>query len=822
MFSLVAKIAKRLARYPLLILVVSLTFAALSVIPISNLRWELQLQDILSSREDDSASYRDIEKSFGGMGSLTVVIKSDDSLRNYKTAQGLSQALRRDTLVHFVEFETDIEFYKKHSLLYMSVNDLDSIKNRLESLKTKLILEQNPLFVDLGTGVSKDPANQDSAASQNYTANSDIIAGKADSSEKIAFNLDDIEEKYRKVLSKTHANENGTIRVIDIYPKNPLSDLAASRALLTNVKRFLGDKDVEVEFTGKVYDTIQTGRMILPEAKKAGVITAILILLLFILHFYRQPQLIVVAAIAAGLPVLYTLALSGIIFGRINLLTILLSLVLPGLACQNIIHVLNRYFIERNNKLGPQLSIESAILGIGPSTAASAAVFAALCLSVHPIPVAGVQELSILGAIGSILTWIVSTLLTASLLLLFQRKKAFTVNAFRFQREYNFKPLPYRTNKIFIAIVSIISFAGLVYGLYYMKFFYDFEKMEIQHKENQADILIKETGFPQYDPVIVMLPNQQAGEDLLENSEELKRRGMIPTIDRIYTLAQFTPRNQDAKKRKLTEIKEVFSDNILQNLDSANLHSVSRLNEALYRIDFDESDVPENLRNKFSDLHGNEGIFAFVFFNINPANGLECRRLNKDLQKFEGIAKGTYRISGTPILRALFLDEILSNLHKSIFASIFLIWFILLIYYNRLSRAIFTLLPTAFAMGWLVLALKVLCIELSAYNSFAFIILLAISVDGSLELWTAYYEKINGNAFHILQRKAFSVGTAQVASLIGTYGLLITSHPGLRSIGIVCVVGFFCISAAQFIIFPLIAGSLDNYRLKKQQKAQNS
>lgn len=813
MFSLVAKIAKSLARYPVTILVVCLILAILSVIPISNLRWELQLQDILTSREDISASYRDIEKAFGGMGSLTVVIQSDDSLKNYHTAKSLAQALRQDSLVHFVEFETDIEFYRKHSLLYMSMGDLDSIENRLAALKTKLILEQNPLFVDLAS-------ETDSLKNESLTVLPDS-AGTEKIVHEDNFNLDDIEEKYLKVLSRTHASADGTIRVIDVYPRNSLSDLSAARALLSKVKKFLSDRDVNVEFTGKVYDTVQTGRTILPEAKIAGGIAALLILLLFILHFYRQPQLILVASVSAGLPVLYTLALAGLLFGRINLLTILLSLFLPGLACQNIIHILNRYFIERNDKLGPQLCIESAILGVGPYTAAAAAIVAALFLSVYHIPVAGLQELSILGAIGSIINWIISTQLTSSLLQVFQRRKPFTVNSFRFQREYNIRPMPYRQNKIFIAVISIISFMGLVYGLYSLKFFYDFDRMEIQHKHNKADELIKETGFPQYEPVIVMLPTPEAGEDLLENSDELRKRGMIPTIDRIYTLAQFTPKNQEAKKRKLTEIKELFSDNILQNLDSINLHNVSRLNEALYRIDFDESEVPEDLLHKFSDINGNTGRFAFITFNINPRNGLECRRLNRDLQKFEGIEKGTYRISGIPILRAIFLDQILSNLHKSIFASIFLIWFILLFYYNRLSRAIFTILPTAFAMGWLVLALKIFGIELSAYNSMAFIILLGISVDGSLELWTAYYEKIGGNALNILQKKAFSVGTGQIASMIGAYGLLITSHPGLKSIGIICVVGYFCISAAQFFIFPLIAGSLDNYRLKKQQKAEN-
>ena len=121
-------------------------------------------------------------------------------------------------------------------------------------------------------------------------------------------------------------------------------------------------------------------------------------------------------------------------------------------------------------------------------------------------------------------------------------------------------------------------------------------------------------------------------------------------------------------------------------------------------------------------------------------------------------------------------------------------------------------------MGWLVFMLRFLGMGISAYSSIAFAILFALSVDGSLQLWTAYYEKQGGTALNVLQRKFFTVGISQLAALIGTYGLFISSHPGLRSIGQMCLIGLICISVSQFTIFPLIAGSLDSYRLHRQKK----
>lgn len=802
MFSLPTKIVKRLSHYPIPTMVICLILAVLSAIPISNLRWELQLQDTISQRDSQSIDYENIEKSFGGLGSLTIVLKSPDSAYNYKVAKSLAKFMEKDSLVHFLEYETDVSFYKKHSLLYISDEDLDTIEYRLNNVKKHAILKNNPLYVDMDIAKSSDSSVKSATDDSSYI-----------------FNLGDLERKYENILARSHANSDGTIRVVDIYPRKPLSDLQAARALLSSVKDHISKfKDVEVYYTGKVYDTIQTGRTLLPEAKFAGKMAAVFILLLFVIHFYRQPELILVSALPAGIPTLFTLALAGILFGRINLFTLLLTLFLPGQSCQIITHVLNRYFIERNNKLGAQLSIESAVLGIGPTTAVSACIMASLFLSLTLVPVTGLRELGILGAIGSIINWGLCILLTTSLLLFFQRKKNFKVNSFNFQHNYSLRLLSYTTTKIFIAAISIVSALGLFYGGYHLKFFYDFDQMEMGHQQNTADSLITQTGFPQFDPIIVKLPNKDAGEDLLEEFNSLRKKGKIPHIDKIYTLAQFSPARQTKKIKRLKHLENFFTDEFLQSLDSTTFRQVSKISESIRKIDFDETDTPDDIRQKFSDNQGRTGIFAYIFSNINPSNGLECRRLNKDLNKFEGIENGTYKISGTPVLRATFLDLILSNLDKALFVGAILICFLLLLYYNRLSRAIFTLLPSLFAMGWLVFLLRVFNIELSAYSSLAFSILFGFSVDGSLQLWTAYYDKQKGIALDILRQKIFSVSISQTAALIGTYALLISSHPGLRSIGQICLLGLICITSAQYIIFPLIAGSLDNYRLRQKKK----
>ena len=497
-----------------------------------------------------------------------------------------------------MDFETDADFYTRNSLLYIDESDLDTIIDRVSTLKRTALARSNPFLVDLV---------EDSATT--LPAN----AAQAD--------LEKLQDKYFGLMATRFSNKEGTIRVVDIYPTNSHTDLKASRALLSATSEYLAKiidgKEIDVFYTGKVYDTIRQGNTMLPEAKLAGKLTALLILLLYIINFYRQPQLIFISSFATALPILYTLALAALIYGRINLFTLLLALVLPGQACQVVSHVLKRYFLERARNLTPQLCIESAVLGIGPSTCAYSCIMAGLFACLIFVPLPGLQELAVLGTLGTLLNWVVTILVTTALLRVFQRKHPFVVNDFRINREYTIQLLPRILNIVLIVIVSAVSLMSLVYGSSNLKFFYDFKKTEIQKPPSTADSLLAQTGFPEYDPIIVKFSDEEVGKELYRNFLALKKKGSIPTIANLYTLAQFSPNMSDSRKAKLDTLQEMLTGTFLSKMDERELKTFALIKESLSRRNLDTHDQPKNVLNKFRDKKGNNGVFAFIFHNIN-------------------------------------------------------------------------------------------------------------------------------------------------------------------------------------------------------------
>ncbi|MBO7512004.1 MAG: MMPL family transporter [Fibrobacter sp.] len=798
MFSAFAKLIRKIAHYPKATIGLFLAVTLLCIYPIENLRWEIQLQDTLRGHEVE-VDYQAIESAFGGLGSLTIVIQSKDSAANFKFAENLAKYLENDPQVHYADYTTDLDFFKKNRLLYASENDLDQVIEKLDSLKVAEINRNNPLLVDLTDAPAPEAPARDSI---------EIIS--------------QIENKYFKSLQQDFSNQQGSIRVIDVYPTTSVSDLQANRELLKKVKRFVEENGngINVYYTGKVYDSIKAGKALLPQAKFAGAIAALIILVLLIINFYRQPQLIFISAVPLAIPTVFTLACAYLLFGRINLFTLSLGLLLPGHACQVLTHVYTRYFHEREKKLSPALCIESALLGIGPVVAASSLVMASLFIAFILVPLPGLREFGILGAIGSLLNLIVCPLLTASLLLLLQRKKPFEITFNSITPNYRKRLFSFKTNWIIIIVISIVSAVAWLYSGINLRFLYDFKKTEMQLEEREARALIAETGFSAYDPIIVMLPDSSYNDDLVENFEHLQQKGRLKDLARIYTQYQFLPKASVEKKHKIETLKKLISEDILSRLNPKDSSAIVEMFEN-YENDIKDFVLSENIRRKFADKKDNPGVFAFIIPKSNPSNGLTCRHIAKQLQQLDGIHDKTFKICGTPILRASLLDTILGNINKSILLGTILLWFILLMFYNKLSRAFFTLLPSLFAMSWVTILVHIFNIQISAYSSIAFVLLIGASVDGSLQLWSSYYEKQGGNAWSVLQTKLISVLIAQGASFIGAIAMLFSSHPGINGMGLIAALGLVCIFISHFTIYPLVASTLDAYRILKKAKLRH-
>ncbi len=796
MFSLLARLLLATQRLPWPVLLISLALTLASIGPVSHLRWELAISDLLPADLPARAIQDSVQRKFGGLGTLTVVVHSPDSVANHRYITSLADSLQHDSRVNFVEYRTEAEFYRRHKFLYIRLKDLETIHQRIFDLVEDRRARLNPFLVQL-------------------------VDAAADTAEIPGLTLEDLERKYLNNLHSYLGNDDGTIQVLDIYPSHDVSDLSAMRSLYSRVldvhRKLPGTAKLEIAYGGEAYNQVATGKTLLAEVRQTAWISAAIVLLLLLIRFFRQPQIPLLSAIPLAMVVLWTLAIADLLWGRINLFTLLLGLVVPGVGSEMSTHLLSRYSEERRKGLGPQLALESTILGMGPPVVASAFTSAAAFFCLSLLPLAGIQEFGIVGGTGILLNLLATATILPALLLVLQRRKPFHVLGNPIVRRREFSARPFRLWKRIIIPLFVFTVIAASQGLF-PRIDYSFGSTEYQKPSARAQQLLEKAGIPSTAPAIVLLPNKHASAALQTTLQNQMETDETPTIDRVATFSSLLPRNQEKKLAILADIRHMLTPEIIASLhgvDSANVHKIiDNWDTEPLTVD----DLPYSYRRKFQGRDGSEGEFGYIFPSIDPDDGNQCRRFARDVNNITLPDGKVYHTTGQPVVRAALLDLTLPWLHTSLITGIAAIVFLVLLFQNNLNRTLLVLASPIVGFLWLLSLMRLLHIDLNAYSALVFPMLIGMAVDGALHLWHRYQEESTGSLHYILRHTGITVCLASGTTIVAWTGLLFSSHPGLRSMGLVTVLSLICLLAAHLTIFPLVAGWLDMRRYRQRER----
>jgi len=778
MFSLITRFLLFLQKAPKLIIILALALSALCVYPVSNLRWELDMADLLPKEHSAIITQDKVYKEFGGWQTLIILSKSRDSVANVNFIANLAVSLEQSPLVHLAEYRTEADFYREHKLLYINLQDLETIRDRIKSLVAKQKEKLNPFIVELvkDTSVASEPF----------------------------FHLEDIEQKYLQKLKNFRGSTDGTIQVLEIYPAKNNSNLPDMRKLYSLAKAkadSLGNqKNIEVLYGGAVYDFVANSRTLLAEVRTLALISAAVLLVIFVFFCFKIPAISLITALCLAMATLWTFAAVAILFGRINMLTIILGLIIPGLGGRNATHLLSRYTEEMQKGLSVKLALESTILGIGQPFTVSAFISSSMLFCLFSIPLQGIKELGIAGGIGILFDWFAISVTLPAMLIFLQKKHKFPLLAkitFKFS---DFSREPLNISKKYIIAVLIGTVAIIAHGIF-PKMEYRFSKTEFVKPSEPVYEILKDIGEYKAEPVIIIFPSAKYAEIAVDN---------YPYINWV-TYASLLPREQDKKLRILREIKSALTPEILKTLagnDSANANKVV---ESWNLKPVEPSDFPESYHLKFLGKDGDIWEFGFIFPAFDIDDGLECRRFAKSVNEISIFGK-PLASTGNPIIRAALMDLSLPMLQRcTMFGCIaILLW--LFIFKNLRNHIFLILVSPALGFLWFFGILQSLNIPLTVYSILALPFLIGISIDGSLFLWQRFWEEGTGSLKFVCIKTGSTVIISYLIPIATFSSVCFSSHPGLKSLGVVTVIGILSIVLAHIAVFPIIASMVEKRR----------
>ncbi|MFQ6112620.1 MAG: hypothetical protein ACE5NG_00880, partial [bacterium] len=201
-------------RHYIPILIVALFASVVGGYFASKLTLESDLAELLPGSFVSVKALERIKEEVGGIGNLLILLESDNFEAMKALANDLEPKLLASPIVNYLDYKNDVAFYKKNALLFLELEELDSlqssIQNKIDQEKQKL----NPFFVE------------------------DLFAD--DEAENADADLAKWEEKYQdKEPKEYYVNEDSTVLIMKVFPTGSNTSIAFARDMLNEVKRIV-------------------------------------------------------------------------------------------------------------------------------------------------------------------------------------------------------------------------------------------------------------------------------------------------------------------------------------------------------------------------------------------------------------------------------------------------------------------------------------------------------------------------------------------------------------------------------------------------------
>jgi len=225
---------------------------------------------------------------------------------------------------------------------------------------------------------------------------------------------------------------------------------------------------IHVGLAGPAATLVDYRSILASDIRRISGIALIAVLFLFLLAF-RRPGGLIVAGVPLVVGIVWTLGVTALVVGRINILTASAVPILCGLAIDFTIHLYNRYLEEREKGNDAEAMVTIANSETGVAVVATAATTTWGCLALGMAIQPGVRTLGFVCAIGMLLSLVASFLLIPALVALFDVEASSSRNS-RVLTSFGLRPLVaaavHRPRLFVVAGLGLgIALAGFSVGL---------------------------------------------------------------------------------------------------------------------------------------------------------------------------------------------------------------------------------------------------------------------------------------------------------------------------------------------------------------------
>lgn len=787
-------------KYPFWVLSVSILLAIVSGYYASKLRVDTDIANLLPENNPNVLALERLQKMVGGESEMQVAIQSPSFEANKAFAEALiPKSLElyypryNDNYFERAEFRKDTEVLENNALYLASNKELDDITEWLQDEIRQAKEEANPFYFDLG----EDEEEEDTRA-------------------------DDFQESYNTLVpSEYPISEDSTVMVLKFFPTGSKSDIqyledmfAAYDSLITALDPASFHPEMKVQFGGRLKRHLEELTSIMKDvigSFASGISSVILLVMLYFFfkkyinyrrgtssgksysiwsHIIRMPIPVLIIGIPLVISLIWTFGLTYFYLGMLNTMTSVLFVILFGLGIDYGIHYYARYIELRSSGMDVVDAIYTTNDKTGEAILVSAFTTAAALYVLMFANFRGFSEFGFISGTGILLALFTMLYVLPSLLVIFER-----YNFILFSHNEDFhnvtkKRYPFART---IVVAGLVVSALVVGFSDHLQFQYDFGKLEpkFPNYEKFREVAGEVGSSGKRNPAYIIADDDSEVEAIVDKlRQKMASDTTSPTIQSIESLQErfpVTEQEERAKLEKIARVRELLKDPLLVGKDDEDLNKLRRAAQTTEPLSIEQ--IPDYLKSRFITKDGEVGRFVIIYPSVGLSDGRKSIAFKNDVGEVDLDNGKKYYAASTSIVAANMLDLLRRESPYMVGATFLIIYIFMVFTFRSFRWSIIAMLPLLVGLLGLFGVMMIFGLQFNFYNLVVLPAILGIGEDSGVHLAHRYRDEGRNSMWEVLSSTGQHITMGSFTTMLGFAGLLFTSHPGLRSLGEMAVVG---------------------------------
>ncbi len=798
--GLYGRLARGVLRNRTLTLVLLSVATVLAAFFAVRLRVDSDILALMPQEEASTQALARLDREEGGVNFLTIAVEAEDEGRRDAWLADVGAKIQALPEVDYVLWQIDQDVAFRLGLLQIPTADLVTIRDRLQAAISMGPAAANPFIaarlLDLGPLTQRLQATPTPLAFGGEGHMGRMLIRPKGSAHDIPFSrvfmhkVDTILEESgarmpeeRQEPSAGHKLVEPFLIALGIEEEHP--PVAAGPP----------PNGVSIAWIGGAYrHNVEDYENIV---RDIGWITAasFVMVLVIIAAAFRTPRSLLIIFAPLVLANLWALGVAGATVGSLNTFTSFVNAVLIGLGVEFGVHLYARYREIRKAGHHVEDSIIRAwdLVGGACTSAAltSAAGFAAL-LAAH---FAGFRQLGWLLSLGLLLC-LVAELVCMPLMLAWLDREEIPEPHHRHRRHRRKSPASYRLAPMALMVIGCITFVS---ALLIPRIELEYDLSELRRTglayEDLSDAE-KELARQSYAP---MIASYATAEELDENYERILKRvadGRFPEVATVLSIRTVIPEDQGEKLALLEEIVALGQDPNATYLPPQVRENIGKLG-TVPLVPLSAEDLPAPLRHV---LGANDGVHRLLML---PSGNMW------DMREAANLAVAVEReLPGQLIASEYLTLGVLYTLMQRDAPVIGAIAFALVLFFTLLDLRAFRATAGAIAVllagvAWWGALLVSSNIKISIVNFVGIPIVLGIGIDVMIHLIHRMKQEGPGRIQKALSTTGWASALGTLTTVVAFAALSLASSEGIRSLGLLVLLGEMAVTVAGFVLVPL-------------------